>query len=115
MQFLSSPEIQANWTLNTGYIAARKSSYDTQAMKDYIAKTPQAAVGRDYLKYAQAELATHNNAQVQKFLGDAVQAVFVCGTDFGTQKCELFRPQIFKELYVPAMRNAPFSDDPPAG
>ncbi len=81
IQFMSSTDIQADWSINTGYIAARKSSYDTQAMKDYIAKTPQAAVGRDYLKYAQAELATHNNAQVQKFLGDAVQAVITGKSD----------------------------------
>ncbi|MGB8647044.1 MAG: ABC transporter substrate-binding protein [Anaerolineae bacterium] len=81
IQFMTSTDIQADWSINTGYIASRKSAYDTQAMKDYIAKTPQAAVGRDYLKYAQAELATHNNAQVQKFLGDAVQAVITGKSD----------------------------------
>jgi len=75
IQFMTSPEIQADWSKNTGYIASRKSAYDTQLMKDYIAQTPQAAVGRDFLKYAQAELSTHNNAQIQKILGDAVQAV----------------------------------------
>ena len=81
VQFMSSSDIQADWSINTGYIAARASSYDTQAMKDYIAKTPQAAVGRDYLKYAGPELATHNNAQVQKFLGDAVQAALTGKSD----------------------------------
>jgi sn-glycerol 3-phosphate transport system substrate-binding protein len=81
VQFMSSTETQADWSINTGYIAARKSSYDTQAMKDYLAKTPQAAVGRDYLQYAGAELATHDNAQVQKFLGDAVQAALTGKSD----------------------------------
>lgn len=81
IQFMSSTEIQADWSINTGYIAARQSSYDAQAMKDYLAKTPQAAIGRDYLKYAGAEQATHNNAQVQKFLGDAVQAALTGKSD----------------------------------
>lgn len=75
IQFMTSTEIQADWSKNTGYIASRKSAYETKLMQDYIAQTPQAAIGRDYLKYAQAELSTHNNAQIQKFLGDAVQAV----------------------------------------
>jgi len=74
MQFMSSADIQADWSIHTGYIAARKSAYDTAAMKDYVAKTPQAAVAPNGLQYAKAELATHDNAQVQKALGDAVQA-----------------------------------------
>lgn len=74
VQFMSSADIQADWSINTGYIAARASAYETAAMKDYLAKTPQAAVAPKGLQYAKAELATHSNAQVQKALGDAVQA-----------------------------------------
>jgi sn-glycerol 3-phosphate transport system substrate-binding protein len=75
VQFMTSADIQADWSINTGYIASRQSAYQTQAMKDYLAKTPQASVAPQGLQYAGAELATHDNAQVQKFLGDAVQAV----------------------------------------
>ena len=75
IQFMTSTDIQADWSINTGYVASRKSSYDTQAMKDNTAKVPQAAVAPAGLQYAGPELATHSNAQIQKFLGDAVQAV----------------------------------------
>ncbi len=75
IQFMTSADIQADWSINTGYIPGRKSSMDTQAMKDYIAKTPQAGVAPQGLQYAGAELAAHDNAQIQKALGDAVQAV----------------------------------------
>ncbi len=75
IQFMSSTDIQADWSINTGYIPGRKSSMDTAAMKAYIAKVPQAAVAPAGLQYAGAELAAHNNAQIQKALGDAVQAV----------------------------------------
>jgi sn-glycerol 3-phosphate transport system substrate-binding protein len=74
IQFMTSTDIQADWSKNTGYVASRQSSYNTQVLKDYIAQVPQAAVAHDGLKYAGAELGTHDNAQIQKFLGDAVQA-----------------------------------------
>jgi len=75
IQFMTSTDIQADWSINTGYIPGRQSAMSSQAMKDYIAKTPQAAVAPAGLKYAGAELAAHNNAQIQKALGDAVQSV----------------------------------------
>jgi sn-glycerol 3-phosphate transport system substrate-binding protein len=75
IQFMTSADIQSDWSINTGYVPGRQSAMNTQAMKDYVAKTPQAAVAPAGLKYAGAELAAHNNAQIQKALGDAVQAV----------------------------------------
>jgi len=74
IQFMTSTDIQADWSINTGYVPGRQSAMTSQAMKDYIAKAPQAAVAPAGLKYAGAELAAHNNAQIQKALGDAVQA-----------------------------------------
>ncbi|TAM80210.1 MAG: ABC transporter substrate-binding protein [Chloroflexota bacterium] len=84
MQFMSSTDIQADWSKNTGYIAARPASYQTAAMKDYLSKTPQAGVAPEGLQYAGAELAAHDNAQIQKALGDAVQAVLTGKTDAQT-------------------------------
>jgi sn-glycerol 3-phosphate transport system substrate-binding protein len=43
-------------------------------MKDYVTKTPQVAVARDQLQYAQNELGTHNMAEVQTILSNAIQA-----------------------------------------
>ncbi len=74
VQWLSAPDQEVQWTKDTGYVAPRKSAWDTQAMKDYIAKAPQVTVARDQLQYAQNELGTHNMAEVQKILSDAVQA-----------------------------------------
>jgi sn-glycerol 3-phosphate transport system substrate-binding protein len=74
IQFLTSPEKAADWSIQTGYIATRASAYDTQALKDYLAKRPQAAVARDQLQYASKELTTHNSAQVQQIFGKNIQA-----------------------------------------
>ena len=81
LQFMTSADIQADWSINTGYVASRQSAYDTQAMKDNLVKVPQAAVAPAGLQYAGPELATHSNAQVQKFLGDAVQAALTGKSD----------------------------------
>ncbi|HQX76836.1 MAG TPA: extracellular solute-binding protein, partial [Thermoflexales bacterium] len=74
IQYLTQPEVVAQWSIDTGYVASRKSAYDTQLMKDFTAKKPQYLVTRDQLQYAQAEISTHQGGQVQKILGDAVQA-----------------------------------------
>ncbi len=74
IQFLSSPEIQADWTVQTGYIAARQSSWETKTLKDLVAAKPQYGVARDQLQYSDKELTSHQGADVQKILGQAVQA-----------------------------------------
>ncbi len=74
IQWLSTPEREAQWSIDSGYVAPRMSAYDTQALKDYAAKYPQALVARDQLQYAQNELGTHDMVEVQKMLSDAIQA-----------------------------------------
>jgi sn-glycerol 3-phosphate transport system substrate-binding protein len=74
IQWLSSPEREAQWSIDSGYVAPRKSAYDTAALKEYTTKYPQALVARDQLQYAQNELGTHEMVQIQKFLSDAIQA-----------------------------------------
>jgi len=73
-QFMSTPETLAQWSIDTGYVAPRKSCYDVASYKDYTTKFPQALVARDQLQYAQNELGTHQMAQVQTILSNAIQA-----------------------------------------
>jgi sn-glycerol 3-phosphate transport system substrate-binding protein len=74
-RFLSSPELAADWGIATGYVATRPDAWETAAMKRYVAEFPAAAVARDQLKDAVAELSTHDNQRVTKALNDALQAV----------------------------------------
>ncbi len=74
MQYLTSPQKQADWTVATGYIAARQSAWDTDTLKNLVAKYPQYAVARDQLKYAKKELATHRGGDLQQIFGRAVQS-----------------------------------------
>lgn len=62
------------------------------------------AVHRDYLHRVfarQAEIALANLERLHKVIGNGVDAVFVCGTDFGTQTGQFCSPATFRDLYLP--------------
>ena len=64
----------ADWSIHTGYIATSPAAYETQAMKDYIAKVPAAGLGPKSLPMATGELSVHENQRVYKVLTDNIQA-----------------------------------------
>jgi len=73
-RWMTSPERAAQWGIDTGYVAVRPDAWQTPAMKKYVADFPAAAVARDQLQYAVAELSTHENQRVTKALNDGLQA-----------------------------------------
>jgi len=74
VKWMTTPERTADWGIATGYIAVRPDAWETPAMKKYVEDFPAAAVARDQLKYAVAELSTHDNQRVTKALNDGLQA-----------------------------------------
>ncbi len=76
IEFLTSPELAADYSINTGYIASRMSAYDTPAMQAYVAEVPQALQARDALQYAQGELAIQNLGQVRTIFHNYIQKAF---------------------------------------
>ncbi|MEA3502494.1 MAG: ABC transporter substrate-binding protein [Actinomycetota bacterium] len=76
IKFLSEVERTADFSVQTGYIAARQSAYDTQVMTDYIAETPQAADARDALEFAGAEFSIQNLGEVRNIFHDYLQRAY---------------------------------------
>ncbi len=76
-KYMTTPERAADWGIKTGYVAVRPDAYDTKIMKDYVASFPPAAVARDQLNFAVAELSTHDNQRVTKALNDGLQAALL--------------------------------------
>ncbi|HQR09862.1 MAG TPA: ABC transporter substrate-binding protein [Casimicrobiaceae bacterium] len=74
IKWITTPERAAQWGIDTGYVAVRADAWDTPVMKQYVAGFPPAAVARDQLPYAKAELSTHDNQRVTKALNDGLQA-----------------------------------------
>ncbi len=75
VRFMTSPEQAANWSIATGYMGVSPAAYETPELKAYVKSFPPAAVARDQLEYATAELATHQAGRVRKLLDDAIQSV----------------------------------------
>ncbi len=42
---MSQPERAADWSIRTGYIATSPAAYETQTLKDFIAKVPGGQCG----------------------------------------------------------------------
>jgi sn-glycerol 3-phosphate transport system substrate-binding protein len=74
VQFMTSPEQAARWSIATGYIGVSPAAFETKALADYVASFPPAAVARDQLQYAVAEFSTHDNQRVTKVFDDNLQA-----------------------------------------
>lgn len=74
IKWVTAPERAAQWGIDTGYVAVRADAWDTPVMKKYVAGFAAAAVARDQLPFAKAELSTHDNQRVTKALNDGLQA-----------------------------------------
>jgi len=74
IQWMTAPERAARWSIETGYMGVSPAAYDTQALGEYVEEFPAAAVARDQLEHATAELSTYNGGRVRDALNDAIQA-----------------------------------------
>lgn len=74
VKWITAPERAAQWSIDTGYVAVRPDAYDTPLLKKYVEGFPAAAIARDQLKFATAELSTYEGGRVRKLLDDAIQA-----------------------------------------
>jgi hypothetical protein len=52
----------------------------------------------------QSEIALENFSLLHKVIGDNVDAVYICGTDFGTQASTFCAPEQFDDLWLPYYR-----------
>ena len=52
----------------------------------------------------QTDIAVANFEKVYEAVGENIDAVFICGTDFGTQDSTFCSPETFDELYAPYYR-----------
>ncbi|MFD1708973.1 ABC transporter substrate-binding protein [Siminovitchia sediminis] len=74
IKWITDPERAAQWSIDTGYIATRQSSYETEALKEYTDSFPQALTAMEQLEYAHKEISVYEQGKVLKILSDAIQA-----------------------------------------
>lgn len=71
-KWMTSTEVQSQWGRDTGYLAVRKSSWETPEMKEYLEKVPQAKVALEQAAYAGAFLQVPGYHKVREFLKSAL-------------------------------------------
>lgn len=81
VQFLTSPEIQADWTVNTGYIAARQSTWETETLQDLVERFPEYSVARAQLAFAGKELTAFEGIRIRSIFNDALARIFAGEVD----------------------------------
>ncbi|MEZ5726744.1 MAG: ABC transporter substrate-binding protein [Burkholderiaceae bacterium] len=74
VRYMTDPQRSAEWSVKTGYMGISPAAYQTEQLSRYVKTFPPAAVARDQLQYATAELATFQAGRVRKSLDDAIQA-----------------------------------------
>jgi sn-glycerol 3-phosphate transport system substrate-binding protein len=75
IQFLASPEIQADWTANTGYIAANASAWETDTLQTLLEERPQYAAARDQLDYAAKEFTSYRAIDTQNIINTVLSSL----------------------------------------
>ncbi len=74
IKFATEPERLAQWNIDTGYVAPRTSAFETDLMKDYWARMPQAKVAFDQIPYAKPELTTYDASRIWRIINDNIQS-----------------------------------------
>ncbi|NOC46100.1 ABC transporter substrate-binding protein [Ruegeria sp. HKCCD7559] len=83
IEFMTSPEQAAAWSIATGYMGVSPAAYETEALKSYTEEFPPALVARNQLENAVAEFSTFETARVREGLNNAIQAALT-----GTKSAE---------------------------
>jgi len=74
VKFLTSDELQADWAIQTGYVAPRDGAWETAALKKYVADMPGATVARRQIASSVPEFSTYDNARTTAILNTAIGA-----------------------------------------
>lgn len=74
IKWIAQPERAAEWSIDTGYIATRQSSYETPELKEYTESFPQALTAMEQLEHAHKEISVYEQGKIIKILQDAIQA-----------------------------------------
>ena len=74
IEFMTSPEQAAAWSIATGYMGVSPAAYETDALKAYTKEFPPALVARNQLENAVAEFSTFETARIRDGLNNAIQS-----------------------------------------
>ncbi len=74
-KFLASPEIQADWGVRTGYVAARGAAWETEPLSSFAQENPQYLVARDQIAYADREFVAYRSIDIQGIINTTLSNI----------------------------------------
>lgn len=74
VEWMTAPKRAARWSIETGYMGVSQAAYETPALERYVEDFPAAAVARNQLNHATAELSTYNGGRARNALNNAIQS-----------------------------------------
>ena len=77
VRWATEPAQAAQWSIDTGYVAPRADTWDTDVMQAYAQEVPGALVARNQLEYAVPELSTYQGPQVTQIMNDNIAAAII--------------------------------------
>jgi len=72
IEFLTTPEMAARWSRDSGYVATKKTCYDLPDMKAYVEQFPEYGVARDQLEYAGGKMMAPGFQKIREILKTAL-------------------------------------------
>lgn len=74
VRWATAPAQAGRWSIDTGYVAPRADTWETDEMRAYAQEVPGAVVARDQLAYAVPELATYQGPRITQIMNDNIAA-----------------------------------------
>jgi hypothetical protein len=82
---------------------------DPKGIRDIEEWYVSTVIRQDFIRQIfqqQTDIALQNLAKLWETVGDRVDALFICGTDFGTQNSTFCSEETYRELYMPYYRGS---------
>jgi sn-glycerol 3-phosphate transport system substrate-binding protein len=76
IQYLASDEIQSDWGVATGYIAATQGAWEIDPLKSVTEEFPQYLVARDQLEIAVKEFDAYRSIDIQNIINTTLSGIF---------------------------------------
>ena len=77
VKWISAPTQSLAWTKATGYVSPRAETYETAAMKTFLAEFPYPVIAKNQLQYAGPEFSTYENHKTVGIFNRAIEAVML--------------------------------------
>jgi len=75
VEYMASPEVQSEWGVAGGYVAARQSAWEMDPLASVVEEFPQYATARDQLDVAVIEFTSFDSINIQNIINSTLSGI----------------------------------------